>query len=109
MDGMARSCGVDSPDAEGEPHSHADILQNDGGSVKPRGADHAASETSENSGICEKRRPVRHAGQSISQAHRVLPVSFFTPFSLFPLSADGAAMVKRIAPIRLISLICSPT
>ena len=38
MDGMARSCGVDIPEAEGEPHAHAGILQNAGGSVKPCGA-----------------------------------------------------------------------
>ena len=35
MDGMARSCRVEIPEAEGEPHAHAGILQNAGGSVKP--------------------------------------------------------------------------
>jgi len=51
MDGMARSCGVDSPDAEGEPHSHAGILQNAGGSVKPCGADRATSVTADIIGL----------------------------------------------------------
>ena len=34
MDGMARPCGVDIPDAEGSQHIHAGILQNEGVSVK---------------------------------------------------------------------------
>ena len=106
---MERSCGAEIPDAEGDPDTHAGILQNDGGSVKRRGADHAAREANESSEICEKLRSVRHAGQAISQAHRVLPVSLSTFFSRFPLSADGATTVKRIVPMRLISLICSPT
>src|SRR5256885_13283958 len=37
MDGMARSCGVDIPDTEGEPYNPSGILQNAGGSVKPYG------------------------------------------------------------------------
>jgi hypothetical protein len=37
MDGMARPCGVDIPDAEGSQQAHAGILQNAGGSVKPLG------------------------------------------------------------------------
>ncbi len=36
MDGMARPCGVDVPDAEGSRHVHAGILQNAEGSVKQR-------------------------------------------------------------------------
>ena len=57
MDGMARSCGVDIPDGEGDPHTHAGILPNAGGSVKPRGVVRATGEMGENSessGICEK-------------------------------------------------------
>jgi hypothetical protein len=69
MGEVARSCGADIPEAEGGPEAHVSILQNDGGSVKRRGADHAARETSESSGICEKRRSVRHVGQPISLAH----------------------------------------
>ncbi len=42
MDGMARPCGVDDPDAEGNRHIHTGILQNAEGSVKPRGAVNAA-------------------------------------------------------------------
>jgi hypothetical protein len=36
MDGMARPCGVDIPDAEGSRHVHVAILQNAEGSVKQR-------------------------------------------------------------------------
>jgi hypothetical protein len=54
MDGMARSCGADIPDAEGGPQAHAGILQNDGGSVKPRREVGAAGVNSESSGTCEK-------------------------------------------------------
>jgi hypothetical protein len=36
MDGMARPCGVDIPDAEGSPHIRVGILQNAEGSVKQR-------------------------------------------------------------------------
>jgi len=47
MDGMARSCGVDIPDEEGDPLAHTGILQNDDGSVKPR---HAVGAMGVNSG-----------------------------------------------------------
>lgn len=36
MDGMARPCGVDVPDAEGSRHVHGGILQNAEESVKQR-------------------------------------------------------------------------
>jgi len=54
MDGMARSCGADIPDAEGGPQAHVGILQNDGESVKPRRVVGAADVNSESSGTCEK-------------------------------------------------------
>lgn len=52
MDGMARSCGADIPDAEGGPQAHVGILQNDGGSVKPRREVGAEGVNSENGGTC---------------------------------------------------------
>ena len=47
MDGMARPCGVDIPDAAGSQHAHVGILQNAGRSVKPRNTIHAVGANSE--------------------------------------------------------------
>jgi hypothetical protein len=119
MDGMARPCGVDIPDGEGEPHTHAGILPNAGGSVKPCGAVCVTGENSGNSGNsemggtgerCETTRETRDMRDSRfrrfiefcqSRFSRLARVSRYSP--------DAAAIVKRIVPIRLISLICSPT
>jgi len=118
MDGMARPCGVDIPDAEGSQHAHVGILQNAEESVKPPGAVQAAGMNSERDGICEKgvrgecARHVRNArqlGPLTLQVHRGLSVSLFSPRGRFPLFSCAAAIVKRIVPIRLISLTCSPT
>ena len=53
MDGMAQPCGADIPDAEGSQHAHVGILQNAGGSVKPRDA---ICTTGANSEFCGKGR-----------------------------------------------------
>lgn len=58
MDGTARPCGVDIPDAEGSPHAHVGILQNAGESVKPHGAIHMVGARSESKGKVHNRRSV---------------------------------------------------
>src|SRR4029077_18363378 len=100
MDRVARPCGVDNPDAEGSRHAHVGILQNAEGSVKPRGAVFARARRARDA------RHARHVGQLISSVHRVLSVS---PPARFSLLSCAAVIVKRIVPIRLISLTCSPT
>jgi hypothetical protein len=112
MDGMARSCGADIPDAEGGPQAHAGILQNDGGSVKPRRVVGAVGVNSESSGTCAIRSStfgVRRSENLELRTSNPRPAcqSRVSRSSRYP--PDGATTVKRIAPIRLISLICSPT
>jgi hypothetical protein len=106
MDRMARSCGVDIPEAEGEPHAHAGILQNAGGSVKPCGAVCATGKNSGNikmDGIqnSEFEIPKNPNFGHLTFARLEIARSCYSP--------DAATIVKRIVPIRLISLTCSPT
>ena len=85
MDGMARSCGVDIPAAEEEPHNHAGILQNVGGSVKPCGVVCAKCEYSGNremGGTYEIRATCGTADFTGSSS---LAVSLFSPLARFPL------------------------
>src|SRR5512141_2403951 len=115
MDGMARPCGVDIPDTEGSQHAHECILQKAEGSVKPRGAVRATCENSRNGGRTGQVRDARCARSARQWTSRFR--MFIEPCQsrvsrlarAFRYPPDAAAIVKRIVPIRLISLICSPT
>jgi len=76
MDGMARPCGVDVPDAEGSQPAHA-----------AHSTECRVERQTTQLGLPRVRdeRAVREVKSLISQTHRVLPVSLFSPFAPVPL------------------------
>lgn len=80
MGGMARSCGADIPEAEEDPETHSGILQNDGESVKLRGAFGVNSRTGEMGGTsnsCVTCATLDFTG-SLSFARLAIPATLLT-------------------------------